>query len=119
MLKLMLHVRRKEGLTREEFRQYYESTHAPLASGVMATCKKYVRNFVIEEPHGTQGFDCVTEFWFDIDGPFSEATGRLTDAAQAALLAEDEARFMDRDSMRIVIVEEAESDPALLKGNRE
>jgi uncharacterized protein (TIGR02118 family) len=49
MIKLMLLVARKEGTSREEFRAYYESTHAPLASGLMAHCKRYVRNFVNEE----------------------------------------------------------------------
>jgi uncharacterized protein (TIGR02118 family) len=67
MLKLMLLVRRKAGMSRAEFRDYYESTHAPLAAGVMGRCKRYVRNFVTEEPSGPQDFDVITEFWFDVE----------------------------------------------------
>jgi len=117
MLKLMLLVRRKPGTTREAFRDYYESIHAPLASGVMAGCKRYLRNFVIEEPGGSQDFDVITEFWFDLEGPFAKAAKRISTEATRAVLEADEARFMDRGSMRVVVVDERESDPAGLLGN--
>jgi uncharacterized protein (TIGR02118 family) len=118
MIKLMLLVARKEGTSREEFRAYYESTHAPLASGLMAHCKRYVRNFVNEEISCQQTFDVITEFWFDVDGPWQAAQAQLFDAAVMRTLVEDEARFMDRASMRIFTVEECETPPERLQGNR-
>jgi uncharacterized protein (TIGR02118 family) len=109
MFKLMLLVRRKAGMSRAEFRDYYESTHAPLAAGVMRRCTRYVRNFVTEEPSGPQDFDVITEFWFDVEGSYAEASQQLSDAATRELLEADEARFMDRASMRVVVVDERES----------
>ena len=118
MIKLMLLVRRKAGMSRADFRAYYEATHAPLAAGVMAKCVKYVRNFVAEEPTGPADFDVITEFWFDVAGPYAVSRGELADTSTHALLAQDEERFMDRDSMRVIIVEERETEPMNLLGNR-
>jgi len=114
----MLLVRRKEGTDREEFRRYYESNHAPLAAGLMVRCKRYIRNFVKEELSGPLDFDVITEFGFDVDGPWAEAQKMLADAVTQSTLEEDEARFMDRASMRVLLVDERESDPAQLLGNR-
>ncbi|MGH6634433.1 EthD domain-containing protein [Sphingopyxis sp.] len=118
MVKLILLASRKADTSREEFRAYYEQVHAPLAASVMKHCTRYVRNFVAEEPSGAFGYDVLTEFWFDSEGPWSERRRETASDDVAALLAEDEARFMDRASMRIAIVREAESSPALLLGNR-
>jgi hypothetical protein len=47
----------------------------------MGRCKRYVRNFVTEEPSGPQDFDVITEFWFDVEGSYAEASQQLSDAA--------------------------------------
>lgn len=118
MIKLMLVATRREGMSREEFRDYYESKHVPLVARVMAHCKRYVRNFVDEEISGPQPFDVVSEFWFDLDGPWQEAQAQLTNAAGVAALEEDEAQFMDRASVRLFTVRECETPPEQLLGNR-
>jgi len=115
VLKVMLLVRRKEGMTREQFREYYERNHAVLAARHMSRCVRYVRNHVREEPSGPQDFDVITEFWFDIE-PTAEALYAMADAATVALLEEDEERFMDRASMRVITVWEDETDPSELQG---
>lgn len=117
VIKLILVVRRKPGMTREAFVSYYESTHAPLAASVMLKCKKYVRNFVAEELTGALNFDVMTEFWFDVDGSWEETRESLTDAATRQLLEEDEARFMDRSSMRVFLADERPTAPHSLLGN--
>lgn len=119
MIKLMLLMRRRPGTSREDFRSYYEGNHAPLAASVMSRCVKYVRNFVSEEPTGPQDFDAITEFWFEIEGPYSVNRHQLADKDVQSLLAEDEARFMDRTSMRVIVVEEQETPADRLLGNRE
>jgi uncharacterized protein (TIGR02118 family) len=116
MVEVMLLVRRKEGMSRDAFREYYENKHAVLAARTMASCTRYVRNFVHEEPSGPQDFDVITEFWFDVDGGFEAVTG-LADAATQRVLAEDEAQFMDRGSMRVITVVEHETASAQLSGN--
>jgi uncharacterized protein (TIGR02118 family) len=114
MIKVVLLVRRKPGITREEFRRYYESRHAPLAASQLRSCLRYVRNFVIEDVAGEPDFDCVTEFWYELDGPWREARDYIASEASRQVLAEDEAKFMDRGSMRVVVVAECETAPASL-----
>jgi len=118
VVKLVLLVRRKPGMDRAAFREYYEGTHAPLAASLMKRCKRYKRNFIEQEPAGALDFDVITEFWFDGDGQWADIRGNFADTEITAVLTEDEARFMDRPSMRIAVVHEAETDPALLLGNR-
>jgi uncharacterized protein (TIGR02118 family) len=111
-------VRRKPGIDRAEFREYYERVHAPLAASLMQRCKRYVRNFVEDEPAGGMDFDVITEFWFEGEGNWADLRGQFANAETSAILAEDEARFMDRSSMRIVVVRESETEPAILLGNQ-
>ena len=66
MIKAIGLIKRKPGLSREEFVKHYEEVHAPLALKYFPTIKRYVRNHIItpsgaEEPQ----FDCITEFWYD------------------------------------------------------
>jgi hypothetical protein len=117
MIKVMLFVSRKDGLSRQEFREYYETGHAVLAASKMDKCVKYVRNFVDEEITGPIGFDVVTEFWFDVEGSWAEGIVGMTDDATRLVLEADEAKFMDRASMRVITVYEHESDPSALLGN--
>jgi len=114
----MLLVRRRDGLSREQFREYYETKHAVLAASSMPKCVRYVRNFVQDEPSGPQDFDVITEFWFDVEGSWDEAIPAMTDHATRQMLAVDEANFMDRASMRVVTVAECETDPATLSANQ-
>jgi uncharacterized protein (TIGR02118 family) len=118
MIKLMLVASRRDGMSREDFRAYYEDVHAPLVARLMKHCTRYVRNFVDEEVSGPQAFDVVTEFWFDLDGPWQDAQAQLTNAAGIGALEEDEARFMDRASVRLFTVRECETPPEQLLGNR-
>jgi EthD domain len=66
MEKLILCVKRKPGLTQEQFRAHYESTHAPLAwSSLQPWLVRYTRNFLKPLPGQDEPpWDCVTEFWF-------------------------------------------------------
>jgi uncharacterized protein (TIGR02118 family) len=114
MIKVVLLVRRKPGISREEFRRYYEGRHAPLAASQLRSCVRYVRNFVVEDLSGEPDFDCVTEFWYELDGPWRAARDHIASEASRQALAEDEARFMDRASMRVVVVAECETPPASL-----
>jgi len=112
MIKVMLFVKRKEGLTREEFRDRYESGHVPLAIKELEHLRRYARNFVVPvrglpEPE----FDVVTEFWFE-DWEAWKATSAYGLAETGRTLAEDEAVFMNRATMRFVVVDERVSDVA-------
>lgn len=109
MLKVVLLVKRKAGLTREQYRDRYESGHAPLAIVQLPTLRKYKRNFVQMPPGAKEPpFDSITEFYFEDEAAW-EATKQLMQGEVGKILAADEAEFMDRSSMRSYVVDERES----------
>ncbi|MDG2005069.1 MAG: EthD domain-containing protein [Novosphingobium sp.] len=117
MIKIMMLVNRKDCVSREEFRRNYEEVHAPLASRHLTHLARYVRNYVTDQYREGLECDCVTEFWFDHPGRWAEARDELLPAAMLELFARDEETFMDRDSMRVLVVEESETAPGDLLGN--
>ena len=112
MLKLMLLVRRKSGMTAEAFREHYETVHAPLALANMTGLKRYVRNYTVPVPGQPEpAHDCVTEMWF-ADQASLTATMAWMHSDAGKVLSADEELFMDRSSMTAFRVEETETAPA-------
>jgi uncharacterized protein (TIGR02118 family) len=111
VVKVLLFIRRKDGLSREAFRERYESGHAPLARRTLPLLRRYARNYVTAESPGWEpDFDVVTEFWFDSWEDW-ETTKAFAASEPGQVLANDEEVFMDRQSMRVVVVDLLESDP--------
>ena len=109
MIKSMALIKRKPGLSREEFIQHYEEVHAPLALKHFPIFKRYVRNYVIPLPDAEElDFDCITEIWFDeIEGAMAvtEALGGYKTEIGRVFL-DDEEKFMDRGSRVSFLVDE-------------
>jgi uncharacterized protein (TIGR02118 family) len=107
MIKLVFILRRREGMTREEFQRYWREKHAPLVQQHAATLhiRRYIQvhlretdlDEAIAAPRGSQPhfYDGVAELWWDSLEDLSAVFS--TDAAQAAAqeLLEDEQRFID------------------------
>ena len=107
MIKLVFTLRRREGMSREEFQRYWREEHAPLVRRHAETLRirRYVQTHardtdLDEALAGSRGsearaYDGVAELWWDsledLMAAFSSEAGQ---AAGAALL-EDEARFID------------------------
>jgi uncharacterized protein (TIGR02118 family) len=119
MIKIMLLVSRKAGVSPEEFREHYETIHAPLAAKHLPYLARYVRNYAVDRFGGDVGWDCVTEFWFDYPGPWREARTKILSQDMLDLFAADEEQFMDRSSMRTLVVEEGETPIVDLRGHAE
>ena len=109
MHKLVLTVKRKPGLSIEEFKAHYEDVHAPLAwSHMKPYLARYVRNHIARAPGGAEApFDCIAELWFHDRAAF-EACGAWARSEEGQVLARDEELFMDRSSMRPYLVDEIE-----------
>jgi len=111
MIKSIGLIKRKPGLSREEFVRHYEEVHAPLASKHLPF-KRYVRNYItfqtvyeprvaVEEPE----FDCITEVWFETDQDVEAVVNFLASEA-GKVIRDDEERFMDRSKIIGFVVEE-------------
>lgn len=109
MIKLMMLISKRADISLETFREHYEQVHAPLAAAHLPHLVRYVRNYVVGRFRDTVDCDCITEFWFDHPGPWAEARKVLLPPDLLEMLGKDEETFMDRASMRVLVVEEGET----------
>jgi uncharacterized protein (TIGR02118 family) len=115
MIKSITLIKRKPGLSQEEFIKHYEEVHVPLSLKHFPTFKRYVRNYVIVPPGAEEpGFDCIMEIWFDdMEGAkaVSDALGGYSalggyETELGLIFREDEEKFMDRGSRIAFFVDE-------------
>ncbi len=115
MFKVMIFIKRKPGMSTEDFIHHYENSHAPLGLAKVPNIKKYVRHYL--SPYGNDvylqdsgfAYDVVTELGFDDRADFERGMTYLTEPNTAALIAEDEGKLFDRSSIRFMLVEDRKS----------
>lgn len=107
MIKSIVMMKRKEGISHEEFKRYYEEQHAPLGLKYFPFAR-YVRNYICPTPAMPDPpFDVITEFWFREE---DHARAMAFNASpEAQIFREDENRFMDVSKTVAYLVEERES----------
>ncbi|HLS79978.1 MAG TPA: EthD domain-containing protein [Steroidobacter sp.] len=105
MIKTIAMMKRKPGLSREEFIRHYEEHHAPLGQRLLGFAR-YVRNYPEPRPDGTEPpFDVISEFWFESKEALDRALA-INASPQAQVLREDEARFIDMSTLVALRVDE-------------
>ncbi|MGD9602913.1 MAG: EthD domain-containing protein [Gammaproteobacteria bacterium] len=115
MFKVMILIRRKPGMSMEEFIRYYETSHAPLGASKVPNMKRYVRHFLRPYGNAVYGtdpasqYDVVTELWFDDEADFQRGMAYLTEPETARIIGEDEEKLFDKSSIRFYVVEEHET----------
>ena len=113
MIKMICLLRRKEGMTPEDFHRYWREQHGPL---VMSTkSASWVRRY--EQNHrplsayrgddDRRGWDGVTIQWFDSMDDFYASIGE----DDYALIDADTRRFLDVDALELIFTEEGEDVP--------
>jgi len=106
MIKLTFCLVRLPSLSRQEFQKYWYDTHAPLVASVAGALgiRRYVQmhSLPAEASAGLRAsraapaeFDGVAELWFDSLEAVAENGRRPEAQAAAAMLLEDERRFID------------------------
>ena len=113
MTKVVLLMKRKAGLSLEEFKDYYERNHAPLSKRLLGEYMlDYRRNYrsggiATEKTDAPDGddFDVITEIWYADKAQMEAMWKRAREPEIAAQIDADGAKFMDRE-MRFYIVEE-------------
>lgn len=111
-------MRKKLGMTKGDFIDYYETNHVPLVMSIIGDyIHAYERNYLDYTHHYTrmpageekdvgQPLDVVTRVvWKDLEG----ARRVMTDPRNVAAIARDEENFLDRASMQVIIVPEGHS----------
>jgi len=113
----MVLIKKKEGISAEQFRSHYESVHVPLVLSITNRFSKYVRNYVDEQssslhPVGAEAtIDVITECSFASQESFDgfRKDLRLEREGQGRISA-DELNFMERESIQMFVVRESDTD---------
>lgn len=107
MVKLVCFLKRREGMTREEFYDHWENHHAPLIAGTPELARHIVRYEQLRvtahaEWMGTEGFDGITLQW--MTGP-EAFEAFISEPTYAELIAPDEKSFLDTSELVWMITE--------------
>lgn len=106
-------LKRREGMSREAFRTYYEASHRRIGEQVLAGyATRYVRRYLT--PIDGQDQPCDADVVMEIDFP-DEATrdacfAAMGDPETMAMIAMDEEKLFDRSRIRTFSVTETVSD---------
>ncbi len=118
MIKLVFCLRRRAGLSREQFQRYWRDTHGPLVRerGAALGARRYVQVHTL--PGGTSAalasgrsveeeeYDGVAELWWDSLEALAAAVATPEGQRAGAELLEDERRFIDLARSPIFLAEE-------------
>ena len=103
MIKTFTFLKKKPGLTREEFLRYWKEQHGPLAEKLVPGLRKYV------QCHPAPGFesdiDGIVELWWDSPESFRTFVS-WKESDEAKELKKDEVRFLDTSQWNRFVAEE-------------
>ncbi len=108
MLKLIFMINRVEGMSYERFVEHHRDRHAPLFTSI-PEAKRYVRKYTVSHPvppaenYPPPGLRRLTEIWFE---NWEDHDAFFTSENYRTLVNPDEARFIDMDSVAVMVTEE-------------
>lgn len=120
MLKLTYCLVRREEMSRQEFQSYWRGTHAPLVRAAASALgiRRYVQSHTVasgldqsvREGRGLDpsDYDGVAELWYDSEQALIAAGETGEGRKHGAILAEDEANFIDFSRSRLFFTQEHE-----------
>jgi len=120
-MKIVILIKKKPGMSREDFINHYETSHAVIGKRLLGHLwTKYVRNYpkaLMEyqpEEHSVEdSYDAVTEIWLKDEAALEEMGRIINDPANNKLILEDEEKFQDRLKTRLLIVDEVDNGTTL------
>jgi uncharacterized protein (TIGR02118 family) len=103
VIKALTFITRKAGMPLDEFQTYWRTRH-PEAVTRLPGIRRYVQSHVLPAMYakGEPPHDGIAEVWADD----TDALRAMTKSAAHAPLIEDEARFIDRSKMGVLITED-------------
>ena len=103
MVKLVVYFKRRSDMEVEPFQEYWRTRHAEVVCGLPGI-RRYVQSHTLLAGYrrGEPVYDGIAEVWFDDVDAIRALQG--TDALRA--VEEDEAKFIDRSTMRTIVTDE-------------
>jgi hypothetical protein len=119
MIKLVYCIKRKASVSPEEFHRYWLEEHGPKVRSVASTvgALRYVQSHTIlpdvnagfRASRGlSEGYDGVTEIWFETEASMAQGLGTSEGGAAAKMLLDDESHFIDFATSSIFMTQEHE-----------
>src|ERR1700722_10125709 len=112
-VKMVFMLKRKPGMSRAEFIQYYEPHHRLLGEKYVPNAVRYVRRYLEPVPgpwsKPADEFDVLTELWFADQQEADKALRHLSEPAIHEEIEQDEVRLFDRPRSKVYIITETES----------
>jgi uncharacterized protein (TIGR02118 family) len=108
VIKVIVAIIRKPGMSPEAFHAHWRTQHAQLVSGSKAA-RRYIRRYVqahtlmSEYANGEPAFDGIAELWFD---SIEDRDGFYSDPEYLATVKPDESRFADMTRTQFIVTEE-------------
>ncbi len=116
MYKAVVLIKKKRGMSMEDFVEYYETKHAPLGLSKVTNLKRYVRHYIrpfgndVYPADAASPYDVLTEIGFENEMEFLRGMAMLTEPETAAIIAADEEYLFERSSIRFMVMEDRETD---------
>lgn len=117
MKRVFVLLKRKPGMSFEEFRTHYEGNHAKLGEKYFGHLfASYRRNYIPEGKRFSDGsrvenaYDCLTELVFHDEDGYVELKRIASQPDVHRILVEDEQQFLDRGACTNAISEPIESN---------
>lgn len=119
MIKLIMCLRRRPDITREQFRDYWLNQHGPffMKNADAMKAKKYTQSHIIDSPLNDgmrtsrdmqPDYDGVAEVWFESEAELTAAMSSPEGQELGAALLADEKNFIDHTRSSAFIVDEHE-----------
>jgi hypothetical protein len=123
MIKILVMVVRKPGLTKEQFRQLYESSHVVLAKRIFgdlfveyrrnypgpSTILSYTESTPLPSANESCGYDVITEVVLKDRDALDQMMAIIAKPEVRKLIIDDEMRIFDRDASRMMLCEVEQS----------
>lgn len=113
MIKIIIVMKKRKGISREDFKNHYENCHAVLGRKYLGHLfERYVRNYPSSkldiDDEGGETIDCVTEIWLKDAAALAQMQEIIAKPEIRAVFAADEKLFQDKAASRFLIVDEVE-----------
>jgi hypothetical protein len=116
MIKMVTLLKRKPGMSMDEFINYYETKHSKIGEKYLSPhAMRYVRRYLRPLPESIipipmeQHYDVVMEIWFPDHAALAAAFADLMKPEAQKEIIEDEIKLFDRSRIHVYLVEEHES----------
>jgi uncharacterized protein (TIGR02118 family) len=118
MIKLAVLLKRKRGMSFEDFDTYWDGPHGDLVVGIpefMRHVRRYTQSHIVDPDYAGEGmawkradFDGIAEVWFD---DIKVMTKAFNEPRFVELVGADDANFIDPEAVSIMVTQEREKIP--------